>query len=430
MQLWQKAKDTYYWYNNPYAYLVEKMQQQGLSFDVDIAILGKVCINANPQFIQLVKEGSLFCKGKGVEALSSFLGKDSLIVKDEEQHSIRRKTLAPIFSTQRVARYDNILIQETQKCLQQLPKGKEFSVYEFTSQVLLRVILQFLLGPKAEAELLPAVALVEKFLQSFQSPLFLFLKPLQFDWGQFSPWGRALQNRTNLQNYILTEIEKKRNAHEDDNSALYSLLHTDEDRQTLPNATIVSEIFSLLLFGHDTGAASLAWLFAHAYQSPKVIDTIKSETYDVFTDDSRKELGQYTYLQACVKESMRLSPVVVHLTRQVKQDFSCAGRLYRKGETVIPCTYLSHHNAEVFPNSQRFLPERFLTKQDFSNSYYPFGLSQRICIGKSLVLRQMPLILATCIQKAKLRLAPGYLAKPVRKFVLLIPDAGTRMLKE
>ena len=80
MRVWQKAKDTYYWYKDPYGYLVDNMQEQGLTFDVDIAILGKACINANPQFIRLVKEGSLFRKGKGVEALSSFLGEDSLII--------------------------------------------------------------------------------------------------------------------------------------------------------------------------------------------------------------------------------------------------------------------------------------------------------------------------------------------------------------
>ena len=126
---------------------------------------------------------------------------------------------------------------------------------------------------------------------------------------------------------------------------------------------------------------------------------------------------------------MRLCPVVVHLTRSATADVTLGVHAIRRGEKVIPCTYLAQHDAATFPEPYAFRPERFLNGQRYEDAYFPFGVGRRTCVGMPLALRQMQLIVAEAVRAADLELAPGYVPTPVRELVLIVPSAGTLMRK-
>src|SRR5262249_23199857 len=157
---------------------------------------------------------------------------------------------------------------------------------------------------------------------------------------------------------------------------------------------IVEEVLSLLLFGHDTAAAAMAWAFAHIYSHPTVVERIRAE--------AGADPEALPFLTACVKESMRLCPVVVHLGRTAAADLRLGQHDARRGEKVIPCTYLAQHNPEVFPEPDVFRPERFLNGQRYEHAYFPFGFGSRTCVGKPFAMRQMLLVIATAVREVDL----------------------------
>jgi cytochrome P450 len=346
--------------------------------------------------------------GRGIVALRAILGDRSLITLDGQEHRERRRLLAPAFSARVIESYDAITIDKAHSVIRELGQGKPFSFYEAARRISLSAIVRFIFGEKGPEEESNLETLVEDFLASFHNPLVLYLKFLQVDLGSASPWGRALRNRDRLRARILREIRQQRRAQGSPTGLLAALFasgdaHCDDD--------LTTEVLTLLMFGHDTGAAATAWVMAHLLQHPDAMERARSESE--------------TYLEACIRESMRLCPVVVNVTRVARRDLEIGGYRLQEGERVLPCAYLAHHNEKVFPDPEGFVPQRFLRGHNYGYSYFPFGLGARLCLGEPFAMRQMVLILSTFLAQASLEFAPGYLVRPERNLVLIMPRRGT-----
>jgi cytochrome P450 len=335
--------------------------------------------------------------------LRAILGDRSLITLDGQEHRERRRLLAPAFSPRAIQDYDAITIEKTRAVIGELGLGRPFSFYEAARRISLTAIVRFLFGEQDTGSM---EGLVEEFLQSFRNPLVLYLKFLQVDLGVASPWGRALRNRDRLRARILGEIARHREGRGSRSGLLAALFASggnpgDDD--------LTTEVLTLLMFGHDTGAAAMAWAMVHLLQHP----------------EARQQAGRSAYLEAAIRESMRLCPVVVNVTRVARRDLEFAGFRVRAGERVLPCTYVAHHNEDVFPDAGRFLPERFLQGRNYGHAYFPFGIGGRLCLGEPFAMRQMMLILSTFLAEASLEFAPGYQPRPKRNLVLIMPSGGT-----
>ena len=195
---------------------------------------------------------------------------------------------------------------------------------------------------------------------------------------------------------------------------------------TLSEDDLIEEVLSLLLFGHDTAAATMAWALAHIYQDGAAVQRIRAEA-DGGRNGTPIHPESLPYLEACLKESMRLCPVVVHVVRTATTDIRLAEHAVPRGHKVIPCTYLAQHNAEVFPEPYAFRPDRFLNGRRYEHAFFPFGFGDRTCVGKPFAMRQMLLVLSTAARAADLELAPGYQATPARQLVLIVPRRGALM---
>jgi cytochrome P450 len=417
------------WLANPYAFLNDAQAAHGLTFRVDLPVLGRVLMTGDPEMIQDIVRNRDLDGGKGIAALRSILGDRSLIMLHGEEHQARRRLIAPRFRGQRSAGFDDLTVATTLDEIQQVPTNRPFSMYHLLLQISLRTIVRAIFGHQPPSEEKHSISLVENFLHSFKNPLFLFLKPLQIDWGRFSPWGRALRHRQQLVAYILRQIKSARAVSNEESSILAEVVGESHTNGAISDNEIACEILALLLFGHDTGAATMAWAFAHIYQHPGAIDRIRKEAVECRDTNEKINPGKHDYLAACINESMRLCPVVVHLTRVAAQDTTVGAYPIKRGEKVLPCLYLAQHNPAVFPEPEKFRPERFMNGEGYDLSFFPFGVGNRTCIGRPFVLQQMVLILSTLISHSDLMLASGYEAQPTRRLVLIVPQDGTTMLK-
>jgi cytochrome P450 len=394
------------WLNNPYAVLNEARERHGLTFWLDLALAGRAFVTGDPALIREMTGHPDLDAGRGIVALRKVMGDRSLITLDGEDHAARRRIVAPLFGRE-IERLDEMTVRTTAEALEEA--GPELSIYGLARRISLRAIVRLIFGETQDGK---AERLVDDFLLSFESPWVLFLKPLQIDLGPLSPWGRALRNRRRLRQYLGERIADCRRGIAPMGSGLARIVREGHD---LSDDEIATEVLALLLFGHDTGAATLAWAFAHLHQHPEALERARVDGL---------------YLEACLQESMRLCPVVVHVTRVARRGLRIGGHDIPSGTRIFPSAYLAQRNPEVFPEPDRFRPERFLAGRAYEGSYFPFGFSPRTCIGRHFVLRQMTLMTSTILRLADLALAPGYEARPERRLVLILPRHGTRMVLE
>ena len=405
----RSLRRTLRWLADPYAVLDAESKRQGLTFWMDLAPSTRVLVTGDPALVRQIIGHPDLDAGQGISALRQILGDRSLITLDGEDHLARRRIVAPLFRD--LDRFDGLTVEAAREAAGELRPGDPFSVYDLTRRISLRVIVRLLFGEAGTARI---EKLVDAFLLSFESPWVLFLKPLHVNLGSLTPWGRALGNRAALQAELLERIQVYRRS-----GGEGGLAHIVREGAELSDGEIVAEVLALLLFGHDTGAATLAWAFAHLYRHPEAVSRVHEE--------AREEAGT-AYLDACLKESMRLAPVVVHVTRIARRDLRIGGYEVPAGTRIFPSAYLAQRNPAVFPEPERFRPERFLEGKSYEGSYFPFGFSPRTCVGKHFVTRQMILITSTLIRHLDLAPAPGYVAKPARRLVLVLPREGTRMV--
>jgi len=407
------------WMSNPYAFFRRSMQQHGLTFTVDLPVLGKSFVTGQPELLRQLASHPKLQAGMAVPALRALLGEESLITLDGARHTARRRLVAPVFRD-RLPEFDRLAVEATLQTTQQFCGARPLSIYEPLRRISLLVILRAMFGSDA-AVLEEGYRLVDTFIHSFSNPLILFARPLRTDLGPLSPWGRAMLNRRALCEFIAARIRCQQNAGSGNSGSMLAHILCNPEAASVAEKPLVQEILALLLFGHDTGAAALSWAVVHLLQHPATVKKICAETAHGNADD-------WPFLQACLNESLRLCPVVPHLSRVASEDVELGEHKIVAGQTVVPCTYMAHHNPLIFPQPEEFRPQRFAGGQSYSSSYFPFGIGDRTCVGRPFIMRQMTVILATLFQNANLTLAPGYTPQAVRKLLLITPSRGGRVI--
>jgi len=410
------------WLRNPYAFLDEAQSKHGLTFTITLPGMGKSLVTGDSQVIQEIIANKNLVGGKGINVMRSLFGGESLMMLHGETHRTHRRLLIEPFQQSALTHFDDPIVQTTLDLLGEIPYDRPFSIFDVIRKITQISIIRIVFGNLPKAEEIQAQGLIHAFMTSFDSPLILFLKPLRFNLGIHSPWGRITHNQIQLRSFILSQIKSFRKTIENERSLLAHLI----ERGSLSDQDMVTEIFAMLMFGHDTTAVATSWTFAHIYSHPPVLARLQDELVSSYHQDM-----DVTFLQACIDESMRLSPVVVQLLRVAEKDVNISGHKIKSGETVMPCLYLAHHNPAVFSEPGRFIPERFMTGDSPPYySYFPFGLGNRLCVGKHLAQQQMPVIISTIIQNTNLSLAQGYKPSPVRYMVFIAPKKGTLMVRK
>ncbi|XP_035711472.1 cytochrome P450 4g1-like [Folsomia candida] len=115
------------------------------------------------------------------------------------------------------------------------------------------------------------------------------------------------------------------------------------------------------------------------------------------------DINKLKYIEMVIKESMRrISPTPV-LTRKVGEDLNLGnGFMIPKDTSVFIPLHLLHHNPELFPDPNAFIPERFLpenVEKRHLYAYQPFGGGPRNCIGKKYAMMELKFVLAKLLYK-------------------------------
>ena len=106
----------------------------------------------------------------------------------------------------------------------------------------------------------------------------------------------------------------------------------------------------------------------------------------------------------------------------VKEPLSVAGYEFDVGTVLVPCIYLAHRRSDIYPEPERFAPERFINHKFSPYAYLPFGGGSRGCIGTAFSMYEMKLVLSTILSRFKLSLVGKRSVQPVRRGITIVPS--------
>jgi cytochrome P450 len=413
VQLFKTVRNAASWYRDPYGFLDQRIALGEYDFRVDLPGSNGAMFVGSPHLINDVVRNKSLVGGEGLRFVQPFTGPRALIVISGAEHQRRRRPIQRAFFQGN----DRWMIELTETYFdlvaRDLRAKQVFPLVAFYEHITLHTIIDYVLGVN-ESKHAEIFKLLTDWMQSFESPLWLFLKPLQRNFGSLTPWGRFLREREAVWNWIRDHI---RNSTSDSRSVLARLIADRSDgKLQISEEDLVWQCIELLLFGHDTTACGSAWVVMH------LLDNSMIQT---------QELESAHYRGACIKEALRYTPMVVHVTRQAIEDTSIGGETIRKGQKVFPCAYLAHHHRDHYENPEVFDPGRFMfAKSPPRDSYFPFGVGSRICVGMPFAIGQMEILLRRTLEFGKLGKASHEKTRAARKFIIMAPEKGGRVKYE
>lgn len=425
------------WMFNPLDYLEDAVNHYGEIFTGRMGLNGApIVLVGNPQAIQQIFQGEFKEFGFAIEQkkfLEPLVGKYSVVVLDGQTHRQHRQLLMPPFHGKRMQTYGQLICDITTKIMNQLPDEQPFVTREVMKKISLEVMLQAVFGLQAGDSGEYLKNLLISWLDFLGSPVrasFLYFTFLQKDLGKWSPWSYFSRLKQEIRQVLYQEINYRRQNHDPERSDILTLLLAaeDENGQGLSDEELHDEVLGLLIAGHEITAAAITWALYWIHHLPHVGEKMLAELQNSGDFQNPVSISQLPYLTAVCQETLRIYPVAIASSaRIVNSPVELHDHRLEPGTMVMPCTYLVHHRPDLYPNSQQFIPERFLERQFSPYEYLPFGGGNRRCIGAALSMFEMKLVLATIISKYQLNLVSKQPIKPQYQGFLLAPTGGVKM---
>lgn len=164
----------------------------------------------------------------------------------------------------------------------------------------------------------------------------------------------------------------------------------------MTDAELRDELMTLLAAGHETTATELSWTFDVILRNPRVLHRLRAEI------DGAVDRDRLPYVDATIKEALRLHPVVPAVARRLKRDTVVAGHRVEAGTLLVPAVWLTHRQPDLYPDPDEFRPERFLGKKPDPYAFLPFGGGIRRCIGMAFALFEMRVVLSAILARVEL----------------------------
>jgi cytochrome P450 family 110 len=355
----------------------------------------------------LIESGSI-----AAPMMEPLIGKHAMLILDGAKHQRHRALTMPFFARGQFARFGDDILRLAADETSRWPEGTRIPLRDGLKKITVRIILRVIFGERSEPVL--DSDLMTRFFGRDPSAL-MFMRWMQMDLGPLSPWGQFLRVRRRFYQAIEDEM-KRRQEHSD--AAISDVLDAmmsarDEAGQGLAQQEIIDEIFTLILAGNDTTATAIAWAAYHIFTNAGVLTKLRAELDSVRPGEfDAARIIALPYLDATVKEVLRISPIFSIVIRRLTQPTSLGGYQLPAGALVAPCIYLVHHRADLWRNPDRFEPERFVDQRHPADHFFPFGGGIRHCIGSALATYEMKLILTRIVSEFDMSLERGYVPKP------------------
>jgi cytochrome P450 len=339
-------------------------------------------------------------------AILALLGKDCLSLINGERHKQRRKLLAPHFRRVGMEACIPGLQTVARKHLRRWQTDAELGPVAMVPRIraaAFEIAANYLLGDINELGL-P----LDEFSRDFDLLVGGMFVPLALALPG-SKFAAAKAARERLMTAIDDLVMRRDADSRRTPNVLSTLLDVQDERgEPLDRDTIVDELLLFLFAGHDTTVTSTSNVLYHLSQHPQVAERARAEQA-TFADPrfTLESIRSMTYLDAVIKESMRLIPPIGGSFRVMTQAAELDGYRIPAGWRIAVGPRSVHFDARYYPEPQQFNPDRWLAdEQRPPFSYIPFGGGPRACIGQHFAQLEMHVLLAMLLREFEWTLVP------------------------
>ena len=226
--------------------------------------------------------------------------------------------------------------------------------------------------------------------------------------------NRKLNKAISFIDQIISRIITERRKRNEDYGDLLSMLISATDPETgekMTDTEIRDEVITMFLAGYDSPGTTMAWIWWELARHHEVFEILRGELDSTLggRPPTIGDLESMPYTMMVVKEGLRLAAPAGNLGREAKEDDIIGGFHIPASTTVVVNSWVTHRHPDIWPNPERFNPQRFARSMDSTRpqcAFIPFGEGPRKCIGVNFGLMQLPLILATVCQRVRFRKPP------------------------
>jgi cytochrome P450 len=364
-------------------------RRYGNVFTINLPMFGRVVVVAEPELAKQIFTTSPEELGNIQPNLSRLFGSGSVFALDRDDHRRRRRLLAPPFHGKSMKNYESIIEEETLRETAGWPEGQPVATLPSMMRITLNAILRAVFGADG-AELDELRRLIPPWV-TLGSRLAALPKPKR-TYGRLSPWGRLAEWRRQYDTVIDKLIAAERadpNFEERTDVLALMLRSTYDDGSIMSRKDIGDELLTLLAAGHETTAATLGWAFERITRHPDLLAALVEEA-----DNGGNELRQATIL-----EVQRARTVIDFAARRVYPPvFQLGEWTIPRGHSMLVSISQIHDDPDLFPDPERFDPQRYIGSKPSSFAWIPFGGGTRRCVGAAFANMEMEVVLRTVLR--------------------------------
>jgi len=390
--------------HDPFATLLELPHRHGDPFTWP-TFFGPVVVTGDPQGIREILTADPATYGAlGAELLGPVLGANNLILLSGEAHRAMRRFYGPQFHGERLPEYGAVIARIAGEHAARWPPDRPFAVEDTMRAISLEVILEVVLG-LGEREMRDVFK--RAILQAIQAlkPSFMFIPGLRRSVLGLSAWARFRRRAAAAAALFEGEVSARRAGDHQRQDLLSTLIAAHkEDGAPWDGEEILEQVMSLIGAGHETTASALTWAFFHILRSPSVKERLLDEVRGLGEETDPVAVARLPFLDAVCSETLRLNPIAPLIGRTLRSDLTVKGHPLRAGLSVGINIVALHRRPDLYPDPDRFSPERFLGRDYGPFEYLPFGGGARRCLGAAFALYEMKLVLATVLRAHTLEL--------------------------
>ena len=386
-------------------------------FTLGNTMMGEMVYLADPADIKAVFAGDprIFHAGEANSMLGGLLGDSSVLVIDDDVHRERRRLMMAPFHRDAVARQAELMAEIAAENIAGWPVGESFPVAPKTSEITLEVILRTVIGASDPVRLAALRDAMPRLLRVGPWESLAIAKPSLL--SRF-PWRRFARNIEESDRLLYAEIAERRADPDiaERTDALAMLIQAGG----MSDKELRDQLITLLVAGHDTTATGLAWALERLTRHPAILAkaVAAAEAGDAAGDE---------YLDAIAKETLRIRPVVPDVGRILKEPVEVAGYQLPAGVMVVPSITSVHADPNVYPDPDKFDPDRMVGATLSPTTWFPFGGGNRRCLGAGFAMVEMRIVLREILRRVELAATAEPGEKTRLKHVIMTPARGGRI---
>jgi cytochrome P450 family 135 len=407
------------WTQRPLPFLERCQRRYGDSFTLRILHWGDWVVLCDPDDVKRV-----FTAGDAVGValanplLGPVLGAHSVMLLEEPRHMTRRKLMLPAFHGRGIEGDGEMMAAVARREVGRWPVGEPFELWPRMQGITQEVVMRAVFGGD-DHRLGRLRELLRGLTAWMNDPRNLALL------ATFGPrWvvrsRHFRQAMGPVEQAVLEEVRRRRaegEMREDVVSMLIAARY--EDGSPLSERDLRDELLTLLTDGPTS--SSLAWTFERLLRNPDKLARVQAEV---------REGGDGSYLDAVIKETLRVRPPVPVVVRRLLEPMRLGGHDLPAGTIVAPCIHLIHRSEATYPRARSFIPERFIGRQPGTYTWIPFGGGTRRCLAASYAEMEMKRVLRTVFTEVELRPVENRSERMRKSAISFSPDRRGLVIAE